>query len=252
MTTYPIYKVRTKVPVTFGNNTGQTMHVNSGVTGTLQAKTDNTVVITPSNPTPIVIKAVFNGQTFTFQPKFPVPNGDIKPLILSPSSEFYFLPSIKNVNSIERNSLDFSGHEDLDCDICDKFSNVSGTPTYTVTPNDYESMIDEYKASGTSKTFNDWASTDSLKAKYTKSGSAKPFNEWLNQDSTKNLISAVGNVAAAYLSGQNIGKQDILDKDKNIEKEKKKLGLSPVNFGVGIAIISLLSIGGVIWYKKTH
>ncbi len=147
--------------------------------------------------------------------------------------------------------LDFSGYEDLDCDICDKFSNVTGTPIYTVTPSDYEEMIDEYKASGSKKTFNDWASTDSSKA-YAKSGSSKPFKEWLNQDSTKNLIAAAGNVAAAYLAGQNIGKQDILDKDKNIEEEKKILGLSPVNFGVGVAIISVIAIIGTIWYVKKN
>ncbi len=144
--------------------------------------------------------------------------------------------------------LDFSGHEDLDCDICDKFSNVAGTPTYTETPDDYEAMIDEYKASGSKKTFNDWAATDSLKAKYTKSGSVKPFKEWLSQDSTKNLLAAVGTATAAFLTGQNIGKQDVLeDNDKKTEKSTPWGWIA----GISLGVVSLV-VGGIIWYKHTH
>ena len=119
-------------------------------------------------------------------------------------------------------NYDFSGSEMLDCDVCGNFSNVTGQPLYTETPNDYEILIDEYKKSGSKKTFNDWLITDSSKAKYLKSGSNKTFKDWLNQDSTKNILTGIATVGSAFLAGQNSSKKDVLDSsNSNNNKEEK-------------------------------
>lgn len=149
----------------------------------------------------------------------------------------------------QKTNYDFSGAEMLDCDVCSNFSNVTGQPTYNETPEDYELLIEEYKKSGSVKPFNDWLSSDSSKAKYLKSGSKKTFKEWLNQDSTKNILTTIAGVGAAFLAGQNAGKQDVLDKkiteDKKEENKPNWLLISGLIVG-GIA----LSIGAFILIKK--
>lgn len=148
--------------------------------------------------------------------------------------------------SKHKTNYDFSGSEMLDCDICSNFSNVSGTPVYNETPEDYELLIDEYKKSGTSKSFNDWLASDSSKAKYIKSGSKKTFKDWLNEDSTKNILSTIGTLGAAFLTGQNQGKDNVLN--NNDKKEEK-----PTNWWlIGSIIIGSigLSIGG--YYLVKH
>lgn len=147
-----------------------------------------------------------------------------------------------------KTNYDFSGSEMLDCDLCSNFSNIIGQPTYTETPEDYEILIDEYKKSGSSKTFNDWLSSDSSKAKYIKSGSKKSFKDWLNQDSTKNILSSIANVSAAFLAGQNVGKKDVLDNnvdDKKVEKTTNWWLVGGFIFG-GIVI----GIGGYLLIKN--
>lgn len=148
--------------------------------------------------------------------------------------------------SKQKTNYDFSGSEMLDCDVCSNFSNVSGTPVYTETPEDYDLLIEEYKKIGTSKTFNDWLASDSSKAKYIKSGSKKTFKDWLNEDSTKNILSTVGALGAAFLVGQNQGKEDVLNKDKN--KEDKKVNYWLIG-GLIVGAIGL-SIGGYFLVKK--
>lgn len=149
---------------------------------------------------------------------------------------------------VNKTNYDFSGSEMLDCDVCSNFSNATGTPTYTDTPEDYEILIDEYKKSGSKKSFNDWLVSDSSKAKYIKSGSKKPFKDWLNQDSTKNILTSIASVGAAFLAGQNAGTQDVLDKPIDNKKEEDKktnwLLISGLIVG-GIA----LSIGGYFLVK---
>lgn len=136
-----------------------------------------------------------------------------------------------------KTNYDFSGSEMLDCDVCSNFSNATGQPMYTETPDDYALLVEEYKKSGSSKTFNDWLISDSSKAKYIKSGSKKSFKDWLNQDSTKNILTSIASVGAAFLAGQNATNQDILNKsnDESIPVEKKTNWL----------LISGITVGGI-------
>lgn len=148
-----------------------------------------------------------------------------------------------------KTNYDFSGSEMLDCDVCSNFSNVTGQMTYTETPEDYELLIEEYKKSGSKKSFNDWLASDSSKAKYIKSGSKKSFKDWLNQDSTKNILTSIAAVGATFLAGQNAGKSDVLDKGIDNKKEDKKetnwLLISGLIVG-GLAI----AVGGFFLVKK--
>lgn len=139
-------------------------------------------------------------------------------------------------------NYDFSGSEMLDCDVCGNFSNVTGQPLYTETPDDYEVLIEEYKKSGSKKTFNDWLNTDSSKAKYLKSGSKKTFKEWLSQDSTKNILSSVGLLGSYILTNQNNGKQDVLDKEKDKESENKTNWMLVGGLVLGGIAVSVLGI----------
>lgn len=80
---YPLYKVVTNYPVTLSNYNGQSFNILAGTFGTFQARPEPILGTTnPNQPDPIIIDAKFNGQTITFRPKFYVPNGDIKPLLL--------------------------------------------------------------------------------------------------------------------------------------------------------------------------
>ena len=145
-----------------------------------------------------------------------------------------------------KTNYDFSGSEMLDCDVCSNFSNVTGQPTYTETPEDYDLLIEEYKKSESKKSFNDWLSSDSSKAKYIKSGSEKPFKEWLEKDSSKNILAAIGTLGAAFLAGKNQDKKDVLDSEnKKEEKKTNWILVSSLVLG-GVA----LTIGGYFLVKK--
>ena len=152
-------------------------------------------------------------------------------------------------------NYDMSGSEMLDCDVCGNFSNVTGQPVYNETPEDYELLIEEYKKSGSKKTFNDWLSSDSSKSKYIKSGSKKTFKEWIKEDSNKSIISSIATIGstigAAFLAGQNVGNKDVLNNNKDTNN-----GTENTNKPNWMLISSLLvgglalTIGGIFLIKK--
>lgn len=150
-----------------------------------------------------------------------------------------------------KNNFDFYGTEMLDCSVCDNFSNATGDLVYKDTPEDYELLIDEYKKSGSEKSFNDWLASDSSKAKYIKSGSKKTFKEWINDDSNKNLIASLATLGATILQNKNIGKQDVLDKEEQVKKEQEReqqRDLKKTNW----ILISSIILGGIALSVGTY
>lgn len=126
---YPAYRVKTLMPVTLVNWAGQSFNIPTSSIGTFQARYDPAASISitnPNEPDPIIIDAIFNGQKITFRPKSYVPNGDIKPLLLSSSNEFQLLPVDKlvAVKEISMSSIDGSGESKSEV------SMVSKTSTY--------------------------------------------------------------------------------------------------------------------------
>lgn len=103
MKNYPIYKVKAKYsfPLSNGN---QTINMQKGQLGYFKARANNTQAITPSNPEPIFIDYWNdNGQSITIDPKSPVPNGDIYPLIVE---AYDILPNIKSFKNNVYSNID--------------------------------------------------------------------------------------------------------------------------------------------------
>lgn len=124
---YPAYRVKTLMPVTLVNWAGQSFNIPTSSIGTFQARYDPAAsisTINPNEPAPIIIDAIFNGQKITFRPKYYVPNGDIKPLLLSSSNEFQLLPVDKLVaiKEISMSSIDGSGESKSEVSMVSKTS----------------------------------------------------------------------------------------------------------------------------------
>lgn len=106
---------------------GQSYSIPTGTIGTFQARVDPSAPIPPpvNQPDPIIIDAIFNGQKIVFRPKSYVPNGNIKPLILS-SNEFKLLPADKLVSVKENSMSNIDGNGNIDI----PFEVVSKTSSY--------------------------------------------------------------------------------------------------------------------------
>lgn len=95
MKTYPVYRVKLNKSSTFGNPAGQTLYVQAGSIGTVQARKGPVVYTPESDPNNWLIDVKFNGQHIVIPAKGPIYDGDLKSYFLR--NEFTFLPD-KNIS----------------------------------------------------------------------------------------------------------------------------------------------------------